>query len=83
MSQPSHEDPVHDDDGIRERRRLRVFALHLAGYFVAMAVIVPTNLFLTPETPWFVLPMVGWGSVLAGHAAFVMGLFDVFRRHGG
>jgi hypothetical protein len=39
---------------------------------VALGVI---NMLTNPENPWFVWPMVGWGGVLAIHAAFVMGLF--------
>ena len=57
------------------RRRLRGFGLHLAGYFVVMAGLVAVNLLTMPETPWFVWPGVGWGGVLAVHAAFAMGLF--------
>jgi 2TM domain len=40
-------------------------------------VLVPINLIVTPETPWFIWPMVGWGSVLAIHTAWAMGLFDI------
>lgn len=61
----------------RYRRRLRGFGYHLAGYFALMIVLVAANRLLTPETPWFVWPMVGWGSILAIHAAWVMGLFDI------
>ncbi|MGD8810080.1 MAG: 2TM domain-containing protein [Gammaproteobacteria bacterium] len=61
----------------RYRRRLKGFGYHLAGYFLVMVVLVPVNLLLTPETPWFVWPMVGWGPILAIHAAWVMGLFDI------
>ena len=71
-----------DGGGTRDRKaaaRLRGFKLHLFAYFLAMLVLVPVNLLATPETPWFVWPMVGWGSVLAIHAAWVMGLFDIFR----
>ena len=65
----------------RAKRRQAGFALHLAAYFVLMAILVPLNLFLVaPETPWFLLPMVGWGAVLAVHCAFAMGLFDRFSR---
>lgn len=64
----------------RARRRLRGFVWHLIGYFAAMLVIVPLNLLLTPDTIWFVLPLVGWGAVLAIHVAYAMGLFDVFRN---
>ncbi len=60
------------------RTRLRGFAWHLAVYFGICAAAVAVNLALTPETLWFVLPLVGWGAVLALHVAYVMGLFDVF-----
>ena len=74
-----------DDQGEtseRARRRLRGFLFHLVGYFAAMLALVPANLILTPDTVWFVLPMVGWGGVLAIHAAYAMGLFDIFDRGG-
>ena len=64
-----------EEDRDRARRRLRGFGLHLAGYFVAMAGLVAMNLATAPENPWFVWPMVGWGGILAVHAAYAMGLF--------
>ncbi len=63
------------DDRERARRRLRGFGLHLAGYFVVMAGLVAVNLATDSENPWFVWPMVGWGGILAFHAAYAMGLF--------
>ena len=57
------------------RRRLRGFGIHLAGYFVVMAALVAINLSGMPENPWFVWPGVGWGGILAAHAAYAMGLF--------
>ncbi|MBI2978069.1 MAG: 2TM domain-containing protein [Rhodospirillales bacterium] len=57
------------------KRRLMGFGTHLAVFFAAMVVLVPINFFVTPHNPWFVLPMVGWGSLLALHAAYAMGLF--------
>lgn len=65
-----------DEHSPSARRRLRGFGLHLMGYFVVMIVLVPVNFMTTPDEPWFVLPMVGWGGVLALHVAWVMGLFD-------
>ena len=56
------------------RRRLNGFLNHLIGYFAVMVVLVPLDLWLTPNTIWFVWPMVGWGSILAIHVAYVMGL---------
>ncbi len=57
------------------RRALRGFGLHLAGYFVVMAALIALNFWFTPATQWFVWPGVGWGGVLAVHAAYAMGLF--------
>lgn len=68
----------HGRDG--ERRRLRVFAIHLVLYFVAAAGLFAANLAFTPGHPWIFLPVVGWGAVLAVHAAYAMGLFEPFRR---
>ncbi len=59
--------------------RLRDFARHLGAYFVVMAALVAVN-FLTSETPWFLLPLIGWGAVLALHATYAMGLFSIFKR---
>lgn len=67
-------------DSRAAQRRVRGFGYHLIGYFAVMIVLVAANFMLTPNEPWFVLPMVGWGSVLAIHAAYAMGLFGVFRR---
>ena len=65
-----------DQTRARERARLRGFGIHLLGYFVVMAALVAVTLAANPETtPWFVLPMVAWGGVLAIHVAYVMGLF--------
>ena len=64
-----------DAAAARAKRRLKGFGTHLAVFFAAMVVLVPINFFVTPHNPWFVLPMVGWGSLLALHAAYAMGLF--------
>ena len=72
--------PGENDAAARARRRFRGFVMHLMAYFVGMLVLVPVNLLTTPQTPWFVLPMVGWGSALAIHVAWVLGLFDSHRR---
>ena len=62
----------------RDNGRLRILIMHLISYFVVSAVAFVINVTTDRETAWFVLPMVGWGSVLALHVAYVMGLFDVF-----
>ncbi|HAA93094.1 MAG TPA: hypothetical protein DCS82_09940 [Rhodospirillaceae bacterium] len=67
-------------DVIEGRKRLRQFIWHLALYGAAMAVLVPVNILTGPENPWFLLPMVGWGGILALHVAYVMGLFEIFKK---
>jgi hypothetical protein len=59
----------------RQARKLRGFRWHMIGYGAVMIVLVIVNYLTTPETPWFVLPLVGWGAPLAVHAAIAMELF--------
>ncbi|MBM3581034.1 MAG: 2TM domain-containing protein [Alphaproteobacteria bacterium] len=56
------------------------FGRHLASYFAVVLALAVVNLTTAPENPWFMWPMVGYGGVLAVHAAYVMGLSDVFMR---
>ena len=60
--------------------RFTGFGVHLALYFVIMAVLLTVNFVYWPDNPWFVLPMVSWGSVLGLHAAYAMGLFGGLFR---
>ena len=61
-------------------RRLRGFVRHLLAYFIVSGLAFTANVTFTPEASWFLLPVVGWGAVLALHVAYVMGLFDVFSN---
>ncbi len=70
---------THDDEKA-PRGRLLAFGRHLTVYFVVIFVLGVVNMTTTPENPWFMWPMVGYGGVLAVHAAYVMGLFDAFLR---
>ena len=75
--------PIADEDPERAaaaRRRLIWFGLHLVAYFLVMLVLVPLNFWMSPGELWVLLPLVGWGSVLALHVAYVMGLFDLLRE---
>jgi len=72
-----------DDEDIRvarAMRRLKVFGLHLLIYFAVMIYIVVTNVSPETGTPWFMVPLIGWGSVIALHTAYAMGLFGVFSQ---
>lgn len=79
-TRPEGEDEARRAGAERGRRRLRGFLNHLIVFFGTMVVLVPVNVLTTPDNPWFVYPMVGWGAPLALHAAYAMGLFD--RRRG-
>ncbi len=57
------------------RQHLKGFALHIIVYFLTMFILIPLNIFVFDSLIWFVFPLVGWGSALAIHAAFVLGLF--------
>lgn len=72
--------PDPDRQAIESRHRLRLFIRPLLLYAVAIAVLVPVNLLTNPENPWFLLPMIGWGGILALYVAYAMGLFDIFRK---
>ncbi len=67
------------DGETHARRRLRGFGVHLVSYFAVMAVLIGASIFFSPENPWLLVPVVAWGAVLAVHAAYAMGLFDVFK----
>ena len=77
---PPPPSPELDERAQAARRRVKGFGTHLVCYFAAMVIAVPLNFWLAPDQVWFVLPMVGWGSVLALHAAYAMGLFEIFKR---
>ena len=61
------------------RSRLRGFHLHLAAFAIVVAALIAIGLVFDPGASWIVVPPVAWGSVLALHAAYAMGLFDAFR----
>ena len=82
MSEDKHT-PSMEDDGqevIEARKRVKGFGTHLLAYFGLMIVLVPLNFWLAPDQVWFILPLIGWGSVLAVHAAYALGLFKVFKK---
>ncbi len=73
-------DPGPDGAPSEAETRLKGFVKHLVVYFVVMAVLVAVNV-LTSTAPWFLLPLIGWGAVLAIHAAHAIGLFSTFKRN--
>ena len=72
---------IHDDSGTcGGQRKLRYFVMYLASYALGMVILVPYNLMIYLESTWALLPMLGWGSVLALHVTYMMGLFDIFKK---
>lgn len=61
------------------KERLRGFAIHLLAYFLVMAGLVAVNMLYNPDSVWALYPVVAWGSALALHAAYVMGLFGAVK----
>ena len=53
------------------------FTAHAALYILVMAALIVLNLFLTGVW-WFVIPLVGWGIVLALHYLYLL-----YLRRGG
>lgn len=47
---------------------MRIFLIHLAAFVVGTAICAGVNLWLTPETLWFVWVLMGWGIAAATHA---------------
>ena len=74
--------PSEAERARRAEARLRGFKLHLGAFTVVMIVVIAIGLAVDPGAPWMILPPVFWGGVLALHAAWAMGLFDVFREEG-
>ena len=75
--------PTENSSAARAQTRLRGLLIHLIVYFTVSAAAFVINITTDPETAWFVLPVVGWGSFLAVHVAYAMGLFDVFSNKQG
>ena len=70
-------------DSVRAKAHLRGLMIHfLVNFGISTAAFV-INVTTDSATAWFVLPVVGWGSVLALHVAYLMGLFDIFFNRQG
>jgi hypothetical protein len=47
---------------------IRGVAVHLFVYLGVNALLIGINLYYTPDSLWFIWPLLGWGIGLAGHA---------------
>lgn len=73
------EGDAETEAGAMARARLRGFVVHLAAYFVAMGGLFTVNVMRSPENLWSVFAVVAWGAVISVHAAYAMGLFNIFK----
>lgn len=64
------------------RRRLRGLALRFGIFLVVMAMVAMVDVLMFPDRVFAVFPAVLWGAPLSLHVAWVMGLFDIFRKAG-
>lgn len=65
----------------REDRRLRGLAIHFAVFLVVMLALAAVIFLYVPGYQIFILfAAVIWGTPLSLHVAYVMGLFDSFRK---
>ena len=67
----------HTDEYAKARRRAahkNRFFIHVAAYAGVMGMLVVINQVTSPESLWFVWPLIGWGLALALHGmrAFLM-----------
>jgi hypothetical protein len=71
------QDPESDLRARAERRvdARRGFWTHAAIYGIVNAGLAGLNLFGTPDYPWVLWPIFGWGIGLAAHAWSVFGSF--------
>jgi hypothetical protein len=57
--------------------RKRGFLIHLFVYLAVNALLIVVNLLTRPDYYWFLIPLVGWGLLLATHA------YATLNRRGG
>jgi len=55
------------------------FKIHVAVYIAVNAILIGVNLINSPESLWFIWPLMGWGIAIFWHA---MGVF-VFSEESG
>lgn len=70
-------------DNSSEHRRIVGLRIHFVAFALVMLAAFVVAFVVDPgAVVWLVLPLVGWGSVLALHVAWVMGLLDILRPRG-
>ena len=67
------------DDRTRARERAEAkygFFVHAVVYTAVMLLLLIINLLTSPETLWFIWPLLGWGLAITLHGARVFLLAD-------
>jgi multidrug efflux pump subunit AcrB len=67
------------DEYARARKRAEAkygFFVHAAVYATVMVLLVIINVLTSPETIWFIWPLIGWGFAVALHGMRVYLLAD-------
>ena len=59
----------------KQVKKLKGFYEHLATFISVNVMLLVINLLTSPESLWFVWPLMGWGVGLFSHAVSVYGLF--------
>ena len=47
------------------------FFLHLTAYLLVNAILIVINVLFTPQTLWFIWPLMGWGIGILAHGTAV------------
>jgi predicted membrane channel-forming protein YqfA (hemolysin III family) len=72
LRRPGRREAIFTDE------RKRGFLIHLFVYLAVNALLIVVNLLTRPHYYWFLIPLVGWGLLLATHAYATF-----YRRRGG
>ena len=57
-------------------RRARSVRLHVIVALLTLLVLIAANAIFTRAYPWWLWVLTAWMPLIAGHAAWAMGLFD-------
>lgn len=55
---------------IRKEEEKTAFLVHLVVYILVNIMLIAINLIYTPETIWFLYPLIGWGIGITVHYLF-------------
>ncbi|GAX91451.1 2TM domain-containing protein [Effusibacillus lacus] len=62
----------------RKVEKIKGFYVHLLVYVLVNAMLIAINLITSPNSIWFVYPLMGWGIGVAMHGVSVFGIGKLF-----